>query len=257
MWRPGAGRPGLERERFFDAIIEPRDIAESYDRGLQATRASAPFRSIRFLLHEPQELLSRDTLRAELGLDPDRPALLVQLGSGNNYDYGEMIQLACAHAARRNVQVAVAEWLIAETDLRALPGDVLHLRTYPLSRYFKAFDGAISAVGYNSFHELIACSVPAIFIPNEHPTMDDQLMRAQFAQRRRPGAVHKDLRAVSAPERPRPNSRPGPARPHDRSLPGNSRSAMARQPLPGFLRKWFWELVRAGRQAGRRNRHRI
>jgi UDP-N-acetylglucosamine:LPS N-acetylglucosamine transferase len=61
---------------------------------------------------------------------------------------------------------------------------VLHLRAYPLSRYFNAFDGAISAVGYNSFHELIACSVPAIFVPNEHPTMDDQLMRAQFAERR-------------------------------------------------------------------------
>jgi UDP-N-acetylglucosamine:LPS N-acetylglucosamine transferase len=60
---------------------------------------------------------------------------------------------------------------------------VLHLRTYPLSRYFNAFDGAISAAGYNSFHELIAYSLPAIFIPNEHPTMDDQLMRAQFAQR--------------------------------------------------------------------------
>ena len=58
------------------------------------------------------------------------------------------------------------------------------LRTYPLSRYINAFDGAISAVGYNSFHELIAYGVPAIFIPNEHPTIDDQLMRAQFADRR-------------------------------------------------------------------------
>ena len=183
MWRPGAGRTGLERERFFDAIIEPRDIAESYDRGLTGSSRQRALSVEPILLHEPKELLSRDTLRAELGLDPDRPALLVQLGSGNNYDYGEMTQLACAHAVRHNVQVAVAEWLIAETELRALPGDVLHLRTYPLSRYLNAFDGAISAAGYNSFHELIAYSIPAIFIPNEHPTMDDQLMRAHFAQR--------------------------------------------------------------------------
>ena len=184
MWRPGAGHASIERKRYFDAIIEPREIAESYDRGLTGYSRERTFSVEPILLHEPNELFGRDAARAKLGLDPDRPALLVQLGSGNNYDYSEVIRLACAHAAQRNVQLAVAEWLIAEAEASVLPGDVLHLRDYPLSRYFNAFDGAISAVGYNSFHELIACSVPAIFIPNEHPTMDDQLMRAQFAERR-------------------------------------------------------------------------
>jgi UDP:flavonoid glycosyltransferase YjiC (YdhE family) len=184
MWRPGAGRNSVDRRSHFDAIIDPRDIAESYDRGLTGYWRDRTFSVEPILLHEPNELLSRDAARAELGLDPDRPALLVQLGSGNNYDYSEVLRLACAHAEVRNVQLAVAEWLISEAEVSTLPGDVLQLRTYPLSRYINAFDGAISAVGYNSFHELIAYGVPAIFIPNEHPTMDDQLMRAQFAERR-------------------------------------------------------------------------
>jgi UDP:flavonoid glycosyltransferase YjiC (YdhE family) len=184
MWRPGAGRNSVDRRSHFDAIIEPRDIAESYDRGLTSYWRERTFSVEPILLHERNELLSRDAARAELGLDPDRPALLVQLGSGNNYDYSEALRLACAHAEQRNVQLAVAEWLISEAEGSALPGDALQLRTYPLSRYINAFDGAISAVGYNSFHELIAYAVPAIFIPNEHPTMDDQLMRAQFAERR-------------------------------------------------------------------------
>jgi UDP:flavonoid glycosyltransferase YjiC (YdhE family) len=184
MWRPGAGRDSVDRRRYFDAVIEPGEIAASYDRGLTGYSPERTFPVEPILLHEPDELFGRDAARAELGLDPNRPALLVQLGSGNNYDYGEMIRLACAHAAQRNIQLAVAEWLISEAEAGVLPAEVLHLRAYPLSRYFNAFDGAISAVGYNSFHELIAYSVPAIFIPNEHPAMDDQLMRARFAERR-------------------------------------------------------------------------
>jgi UDP:flavonoid glycosyltransferase YjiC (YdhE family) len=184
MWRPGAGRNSVDRRSHFDAIIEPREIAASYDRGLTSFWRERTFSVEPILLHEPNELFSRDAARAELGLDSDRSALLVQLGSGNNYDYGEVLRLACAHAKERDVQLVVAEWLISEAEVSALPGDVLQLRTYPLSRYINAFDGAISAVGYNSFHELIAYAVPAIFIPNEHPTMDDQLMRAQFAERR-------------------------------------------------------------------------
>jgi UDP:flavonoid glycosyltransferase YjiC (YdhE family) len=184
MWRPGVGHASIDRKRYFDAIIEPQEIAESYDRGLTRYSRERTFAVEPILLHEPNELVGRDAARAELGLDPHRPALLVQLGSGNNYDYGDVIRLACAHAVRRNVQLAVAEWLISDAEASVLPRDVLHLRAYPLSHYVNAFDGAISAVGYNSFHELIACSVPTIFVPNENPAMDDQLMRAQFAERR-------------------------------------------------------------------------
>jgi UDP:flavonoid glycosyltransferase YjiC (YdhE family) len=184
MWRPGVGHASIDRKRYFDAIIEPQEIAESYDRGLTRYSRERTFAVEPILLHEPTELFGRDAARAELGLDPDRPALLVQLGSGNNYDYGEVLRLVSAHAVQRNVQLAVAEWLISETEASVLPNHVLHLRAYPLSRYIKAFEGAISAVGYNSFHELIACSVPTIFVPNENPAMDDQLMRAQFAERR-------------------------------------------------------------------------
>jgi UDP:flavonoid glycosyltransferase YjiC (YdhE family) len=184
MWRPGAGRTSIERSRHFDAIIEPREIAENYDRGLTGYSRERVFAVEPILLHEPSELYDRDAARAKLGLDRDRPALLVQLGSGNNYDYRDVIRLACAHAVQRNVQLAVAEWLISEAEAGVLPAGVLRLRAYPLSRYFKAFDGVISAVGYNSFHELIAYAVPSIFTPNEHPAMDDQLMRAQFAERR-------------------------------------------------------------------------
>ncbi len=184
MWLPRAGRVALDRARYFDAVLEPRDLAESYERGetVYHSEHRRPVEPV--LLLDRDELLDRSAARAELGLDPERPAILFQLGSRNNYDYGELFEIAHAHLRRRyDVQIAVAEWLIAEAA-HDLPPGVIPLQTYPLCRYFRAFDGAISAVGYNSFHELIHHGLPAIFVPNEHPSMDDQLMRALFAARR-------------------------------------------------------------------------
>jgi UDP:flavonoid glycosyltransferase YjiC (YdhE family) len=57
------------------------------------------------------------------------------------------------------------------------------LRVFPSSRYLQAFDAVISAVGYNSFHELMYAGVPSLLVPNEHPMMDDQAARAEHAQR--------------------------------------------------------------------------
>ena len=47
-----------------------------------------------------------------------------------------------------------------------------------------AADFVVSAAGYNSFHELIYNGVPAIFVPQMAPYMDDQAARAEAAARR-------------------------------------------------------------------------
>ena len=52
--------------------------------------------------------------------------------------------------------------------------------TYPMSRYFAAFDAAVAAAGYNAFHELIALGVPSLFVPMARET-DDQPARARWA----------------------------------------------------------------------------
>ena len=58
----------------------------------------------------------------------------------------------------------------------------MHLRsTYPMSRYFAAFDLAVSAAGYNAYHELIRFGVPALYVPMPRQT-DDQAARARYAE---------------------------------------------------------------------------
>ena len=62
------------------------------------------------------------------------------------------------------------------------------VRDFPLSRRFRAFDLAVSAAGYNSFHELLRFGIPTLFIPNQDTALDDQQGRAQFAADR--GLAH-------------------------------------------------------------------
>lgn len=204
MWRRGAGSKFIEREGSFDLILEPSDFAGAFDAGLTAgnrtrTRTVAPVR-----LLDAGELLPREVARRELELDPERPAVIFMLGSGNNYDYSTIRRLALDYlAAHPDLQIVAAEWLMSERH-EVLPDGIQALRRYPFARWLLAFDAAIGAVGYNSFHELLLAGIPTLFIPNENPQQDDQLSRAQWAERQGMGfclRAHEIYRLKSALDR--------------------------------------------------------
>jgi len=88
------------------------------------------------------------------------------------------------------LQIAIAEWDISTDHLRLWPGTLM-LRGFPLSQYFNAFDFTVTAAGYNSFNEVISFGLPAIFVPNTHPGMDDQAGRASYAEKHGAGIVLK------------------------------------------------------------------
>ncbi len=197
MWGAGKGAGTIQREGQFDAVIEPGDLAQAFDRGLttQHRERTRPVGPIRLL--DPCDMLGRDEARRALNLRPDGPAALVLLGAGNNYDYAPVRKVVLGRLERAgNVQIVAAEWLIAAQPA-ALPEQITRLADYPISRYLAAFDLAVSAVGYNSFHELLFAAVPTIFVPNENPQQDDQLARAAFAESQglglcvRRGAVYR------------------------------------------------------------------
>lgn len=183
MWRAEAGRAVIDRERHFDLVIEPGDHAAADDPGITAARTAGVARVAPVTLLEPGERLDRAAARAELGLDPERPAVLVQLGGRSNFDYaGVDAVLAEALERRPEVQPVVLEWLIGEAVRPPGPRWRV-LRTFPAARCHAAFDLAVSACGYNSFHELLDARLPAILVPNENPTMDAQEVRAAWADR--------------------------------------------------------------------------
>jgi hypothetical protein len=179
LWKRGSSRVPLGREGAFDAVLEPGELAESDDAGPTVAVRDRAHRVGPIVLLDPAQLLPRDEAAAELGLDPGRPTILVSLGQGP--EVREATRRALARLAAGEVQVAALSSTLAEAD--EVPAGVVALSaTYPMSRYFAAFDGAVAAAGYNAYHELIALGVPALFVPMPRDT-DDQPARARYAER--------------------------------------------------------------------------
>ena len=179
MWQRGVGADWITDGKVFDHVLEPGEFAAVVDEGpTVADRANAvQVEPITFL--DDGELLSREAARAGLDLD-DRPAALLQLGAGNINDISSPVARICRHLGERGFQLVLAESTIATTPLPRLAGAKV-VKLYPVSRYLRAFDLAISAAGYNSFHEQIGFAVPTVFLPNAATRLDDQVGRARFA----------------------------------------------------------------------------
>ncbi len=182
MWR-SESLDIIKRERHFDVVLEPGDLAAPDDHGITSRHRTRTHRVDPIRLLDAGEMLPREQARLELGLDPDRTTALIQLGAGNNFDFRSIHKIAFEHLTKRyDVQIAVGEWLISERPID-LPDSAVRMPDYPFARFFNAFDLAVSAVGYNSFHELLYAGVPTILVPNEATEQDNQLARALYADR--------------------------------------------------------------------------
>ncbi len=180
LWKRGSSRVPLGRAGAFDAVFEPGELAESEDRGPTVDLRDRVHRVGPVVLLDRDELLPRAEAEAALGLEPGRTNVLVNLGQGAEVREATARCLR-ALAGREDVQVAALSSAIAALDDARVPEGVIELRaTYPMSRYFAAFDASVAAAGYNAYHELIALGVPSLFVPMHRET-DDQAARARYA----------------------------------------------------------------------------
>lgn len=185
MWRPGRNVDQLAKAAWFDAVVEPGDLAGAADVGATRSAAASGPGVVRV---DPVTLVDRDHLssraqaRRALGLPADGPLALVSLGAGNINDTEGEVGAAAAALRAQGVGVCVTAPSIAD---RAYAGSDVHLvRHFPLSEHFAAFDCAVAAAGYNSFHESLRLGVPTLFVPNQHTSLDDQEARARYAAER-------------------------------------------------------------------------
>ena len=170
---------GLQSQ-MMDYIVEPGDFARAYDFGPTAERKDARLTSS-VSLFQKDTALSRHEARAVLGLDPNRPAVLVQLGTGDT-DVNEKMTAALAGLLGwKDLQVILTKQPLDKDGKSLAPVglDIRVVRHFPLARVLHAFDASVCATGYNGVHELLPAHVPTVFVSNIRGT-DDQEARAQW-----------------------------------------------------------------------------
>lgn len=178
MWYRGMNRDQLAKARWFDLVVEPSDFAAPADRGVTANAPATRVGPVTLL--DRDDLHPRAAARHDLGLDPEAPTALVTLGAGNINDSSSVTRVVIDTLRTLGLKICVTRAEIAETVGTDHDG-VQVVSAYPLSLHYRAFDLAVSAAGYNSFHELLRFGVPTLFLPNLHTALDDQRARARYA----------------------------------------------------------------------------
>jgi len=165
---------------MMDFIVEPGDIARSYDHGPTANRKDSQLTSP-VSLFQKDTALSRSESRKILGLDPDRPAVLVQLGTGDSDVNEKMTAALSGLIGWKDLQVVLTKNPVDKNDNSLAPVglDLKVARYFPLALVLAAFDAAVCATGYNGVHELLPAQIPTVFVSNIRGT-DDQEARAQW-----------------------------------------------------------------------------
>ncbi len=198
MWRQGTTDKFLKRGASFDLIIEPGEIAHSQDQGPTARRTDAR-RVGPLTLVGREDLMDRSAARLELGMDPEAPALLLSLGAGNINDIASDLDLFADAAA-----ALPGGWHTYATKppIARVGGPrrdhVRPVSVYPLAKYLNAFDAAVVAAGYNSYHEVVLAGLPSAFVPNLETITDDQLARSRYAEQQGFGVSVPAVTAESA-----------------------------------------------------------
>ncbi len=165
---------------MMDEIIEPGDFARVYDHGPTKRRNDATLTSA-VSLYQESTAIERDEARRILGIDLDRPAVLVQLGTGESDVNEKMTAALKGLIGWKDLQVVLTKKPIDANGNSLVPDglEIKQVRYFPLANVLHAFDAAICATGYNGVHELLPAHVPTVFVSNIRGT-DDQESRAQW-----------------------------------------------------------------------------
>ena len=181
LWQKKVHRFALPlQSAAMDYVIEPGDYAFAYDHGPTSKRTEA-IRTAPVSLYQASEALNREDSRKALGLDQNRPAVLVQLGTGADDANEKMTAALKGLIGWPDLQVVLTKEPIDKQGNSLAPEglDLKVIKYFPLAKVLAAFDAGVCATGYNGVHELLAAKLPTVLVSNIRG-MDDQEARAKW-----------------------------------------------------------------------------
>ena len=181
LWQKKIHRFALPlQSAAMDYVIEPGDYSFAYDHGPTSKRKEA-IRTAPVSLYQSNEALNREESRKALGLDLNRPAVLVQLGTGADDANEKMTAALKGLLGWADLQVVLTKEPVDKQGNSLAPEglDLKVIRYFPLAKVLAAFDAGVCATGYNGVHELLAAKLPTVLVSNIRG-MDDQEARAKW-----------------------------------------------------------------------------
>ena len=168
------------QSKMMDLIITPGDYSQSYDKGPTTNRNDSTLVKP-ISIYNPILSMGKPEARKTLGLDIDRPVVLVQLGIGEADANAKLTAALTGLLSWPNLQVVLTKDPVDSQGKNLAPVglDIKVIQYFPLANVLNAFDAAICAAGYNSVHEELAAKIPTLFIPNIRGT-DNQAARAAW-----------------------------------------------------------------------------
>ncbi|MEZ4464682.1 MAG: glycosyltransferase [bacterium] len=177
-------RDGFEADAAYQALLPLYDrviIPDSRDVGP-------------ILIREREELPSRDEARRALGVPDGQRAVYLTLGGGGEVSAPDVLPRLVDALLARGWHVVVGAGPLYQGPERRGAG-ITWLDRYLAVELLPGVDAAVSAGGYNSFHELMHVGVPTVFLPLDR-IADDQRERALRAVEAGAGRLARSLEEV-------------------------------------------------------------
>lgn len=188
LWQAGQiHSAALEREKIFGQVIIPDEAFDELNTDYTFGRHISHVGPIlRRHAQDPEATRAlRNRLSERFG-SPCRDLVVSMLGGGIAADRAAQLQALCAIAEQRP---GCLHLIVAWPGASIPPGlygwkNSRVVRTRDTVGLCMAADLAISAAGYNAFHEILYHGAAAIFMPQTASFMDDQERRARAASDR-------------------------------------------------------------------------
>ena len=181
-------RPGFKAlTGLYDRVVVPAD--------LDSPPFSLPVDPVRvgpILLDERFEAHDRAEARRRLGVDGDAFCWLVAVGGGGDPLVPAVFDAVEAMVSRDpSLHVVFAAGPLCRLPPRRGPRRTWWTES-GLGQVLAGVDGAVSAAGFNSVHELLHAGVPTIFLP-QRKVADDQEARARAVESRGAGVCQTSV----------------------------------------------------------------
>lgn len=181
MWKQAVNESSVQRHdvaSVADYVIIPGDFAgaEEVDTGpeVQPNYVAPIVRTDR------SDLLDRESACFELGLDPEKRYVLLNVGGGSISKPSSIANAALRYIERLAPEMTVVQVVSPLASPEPNDSNITSVSRYPIMDCARAFDFMIAAAGYNSAQEGVYLGVPTILVPNRATKTDDQERRAHL-----------------------------------------------------------------------------